>query len=167
MRAYFIGNMYLSSIQQGIQALHCLEEMHVKYKPVVSDYECATSSEHRMLYEWGEDHKTVVLLNGGFSSSLLELYMFMESEQNPYPFAKFHEGQDALDGALTCVGIILDDKIYEGAKKIRTRLDPIEFQDWKEQGILHIEVEGVVARYFYTEWEKDLMTRLNCMRLAQ
>ena len=31
MRAYFFGNMYLSSIQQGIQAAHCLGEMFLKY----------------------------------------------------------------------------------------------------------------------------------------
>ena len=31
MRAYFWGNMYLSSIQQGIQAAHVVTEMFAKY----------------------------------------------------------------------------------------------------------------------------------------
>lgn len=31
-RAYFFGNMYLSQIQQGIQAAHVVAEMSMAYK---------------------------------------------------------------------------------------------------------------------------------------
>ena len=33
MRAYYFGNMYLSSIQQGIQAAHATHELFNKYMP--------------------------------------------------------------------------------------------------------------------------------------
>lgn len=108
LRAYFVGNMYLSSIQQGIQAAHVLQEMHNKY--------CYMSNVAALkLTEWGYKHKTIILLNGGYSSDLEELYeSFMRWTKNgtTIPVAKFHEEESALNGALTSVGIILPESIY-------------------------------------------------------
>ena len=106
LRAYFWGNMYLSSIQQGIQAQHCTAELFVAYP-----------SYHNKafdLYTWAEEYKTSILLNGGYSSQLRELYQFFSHEDNPYPYAQFHESNEALDGALTCVGIVLPKCVFDG-----------------------------------------------------
>lgn len=101
MRFYALGNQYLSSIQQGIQAFHCLGEM-------VSD----RGAENAIVDEWLHNHKTLVCLNGGNNSKLWEMYDFLNSRNNPYPFAIFHEDNASLGGLLTCVGIIVPEKIY-------------------------------------------------------
>ncbi len=114
MRAYFFGNMYLSSIQQGIQAAHVVGDMFVKYR--MQDDECPQN----ILYKWAEDYKTMILLSAGYSEEIYNLEGFFKSGQNPYPWASFHEGVDALDGALTCVGIILPEEIYNASKSLRS-----------------------------------------------
>lgn len=115
MRAYFFGNMYLSSIQQGIQAAHVVAEMFTKYDVQTS----SMMYERDNLHDWAKDHKTMILLNAGYSEEILSLCRFFDDPENPFPWAPFFEGQDALCGALTCVGIILPEKIYEAAKAVR------------------------------------------------
>lgn len=110
MRAYFFGNMYLSSIQQGIQAAHVTHELFMK----------PHSEEGNMyLFEWATNHKTMILLNAGYSEEIRRLVEFFDTPDNPYPWASFNEGQDALDGALTCVGIVIPEQVYELAAAIR------------------------------------------------
>ena len=107
MRAYFFGNMYLSSIQQGIQAGHVIAEFFVDYPETLTE---KMSDAGKLLWTWAQDHKTVILLNGGYSENLHRLCEFFDNYENHlYPWAYFHEGKDALDGALTCVGIVLPD----------------------------------------------------------
>ena len=114
MRAYFFGNMYLSSIQQGIQAAHVTAEMFNNYaKTKGEDLE-----SYRTLHEWAENHKTMILLNGGYLETIEDLWRFFESN-NPYPCAKFHEGEDSLGGVMTSIGIILPEKIYLTAAAMR------------------------------------------------
>ena len=54
-RAYFLGNMYLSQIQQGIQAAHVTSELF-------SSYTDELSVESDILCKWAESHKTMILL---------------------------------------------------------------------------------------------------------
>ena len=114
MRAYFFGNMYLSSIQQGIQAAHVTHELFLKYDNIAAGSFATTE-----LYDWAKLHKTMILLNGGYSENLRELIAMFDTRENPYPWAHFNEGEDSLDGALTCVGIILPEKIYVTADALR------------------------------------------------
>lgn len=107
MRAYFFGNMYLSSIQQGVQAAHVVHELFIKYP------------EENLLYQWAEDHKTMILLNGGFAENLRNLVTLFESVHNPYPWSFFEEEQAALEGAITSVGIVIPEKIYQTVSLIR------------------------------------------------
>lgn len=109
--------MYLSSLQCGLQSAHVVAEMFIKYPYVGSKHAEGLAFESPyFLHEWATDHKTMILLNGGYSESLHTLVEFFNTKDNPYPWAKFHEGQDALDGALTCVGIILPEKIYSNVE---------------------------------------------------
>ena len=113
-RFYAFGNYYLSSIQQGIQALHVVTEMFTKY-----EYD---STEYKQLHNWANKHKTVVLLNGGNAKALKDMYaLFNEwvQEGMTFPFAKFNEDMQSLDGALTSTGIVLPAYIYNGAKALR------------------------------------------------
>lgn len=125
MRAYFFGNFYLSSIQQGIQAMHCISEMFIKYAP--GDFSLDPIEEgvddfcdrYDMLHEWARDHKTSILLNGGDNNDLHDLAIFLDNEDNWYPYAMFWESDRALKQAITCVGIILPEKIYDVADELR------------------------------------------------
>lgn len=109
-RAYFFTNMYISDIQRGIQTAHCATTLYMKY-PV-----------NRLLSTWASIDKTMIVLNGGYSSHLHEL-IYLFKDQVKYPWAYFKESQAALDGALTCVGIILPDYIYESTKLKDIKLD--------------------------------------------
>ena len=106
MRAYFINNMYLSSIQQGIQALHAIVELSIKYGTAQD------SLESTMYVDWAVNHKVVCLLNGGYSSNLHSLREMLETSSLTIPWAPFYEGTDALDGALTSIALILPEHLY-------------------------------------------------------
>lgn len=107
-RAYFFTNMYLSSIQNGIQSAHTLHEMFIKYG-IPSDKKLA-------MLDWAMDDKIIIVLNGGYSSNLEEIdQVFKDAEalgECGHPFASFRESDDALGGALTCVGIVLPEYIW-------------------------------------------------------
>lgn len=132
MRFYAVGNMYLSSIQQGIQAAHCVGEMSLKILG------------NKMVSEWLHTHKTLICLNGGNYTSLRDFHTLCTDARNTlYPVAHFSEDYDSLAGMLTCVGIIVPDKIYEAD--------------------LDAELENPTL----TPWELELATRLKRMPLAR
>lgn len=134
LRAYFFGNMYLSSIQQGIQAAHVVTEMFNKY------YVKPHPLTH-MLNTWAREDKTMILLNAGPGIELHRLHRVFSSSENPFPHATFYEDGDALDGAMTSVGIILPEYIWIGAKQI------------KEQSTRYLP--GTMLDHGYVEYEKD------------
>ncbi|MDE1829264.1 MAG: hypothetical protein KGI25_02965 [Thaumarchaeota archaeon] len=146
MRAYFFGNMYLSSIQQGIQAAHTLAEMYTKY--VRPD----PGQEYFILEHWAREHKTMVLLNAGYGNEIRSLIEFFQTKENPLPWAYFNEELASLDGALTCVGIILPEEFYEAAKELRT-ITP--------------NSETPFLNKLQTDWERALAARLNNYGLAR
>lgn len=115
-RAYFFQNMYLSGIHAGIQSQHTTAEMFVKYRWLDSGYigELTSRDESRteVLYDWAEEDKTTIVLNGGMSGQLQEIVELLEHKDNPYPWAFFKESEYALNGALTNVGIILPERVY-------------------------------------------------------
>ncbi len=147
MRAYFFGNMYMSSIQQGIQALHTTVEMYREF-PNAED-----------LRQWADNHKTVILLNAGYSQTIRDIANGLASTENPYTWGIFHESHEALDGALTCAGIILPEGIYEAATAIRERKFTVaEVERFNDAGILNENV--------YSDWEVWMINELNNYRMA-
>ena len=169
MRAYFFGNMYLSSIQQGIQAAHATHELFTKYNtPGVAQAN---------LREWAENHKTMILLNGGYAATIQELVDFLAEQGDhsvEYPFAPFHEEVASLNGALTTVGVILPEKIYLTAaairdEKFKSREDYFTIRDmiW-DQGAYVVGPENKLGfdvdkqtTLEFTKWEAQLLDRLN------
>lgn len=137
MRFYAMGNMYLSSIQQGIQAAHALGDMVVKYhQPELKvDYK---------LYDWLENHKTMVLLNGGRSVDLAAmLELISRPENTDLPFGCFREDEDSLQGILTTVAIILPERLYG------------------------VPREEIMDNPDMTDWEKEVMMSIKSMSLAR
>ena len=104
MRLYTFINCYLSQIQQGIQTAHILGEMTKNYK---------TAKQERMMREYLVKDKTIIVCNGGNNSMLRDLYEFFRDQRNDFQFTDFHEDGESLDGALTGVGILLPEEIYD------------------------------------------------------
>ena len=159
MRAYYFGNFYLSSIQQGIQAGHVTHELFVKYP----DRHIPASQGDR-LWEWAEHHKTMILLNGGMASRLMDTEHFLKDEDNPYPWTSFREEKNALNGSITSVGIILPAKIYVGASTLRENKLPWSF--FAEKPSLQLNSPEIHSTVAYTRFEALLMYKLNEHKLA-
>lgn len=165
MRAYFFGNMYLSSIQNGIQPQHCTSELFVKYR------EDGIDPAFDYLYEWAENHKTTIVLNGGYSASLRELIERFDSRENPYPWTYFTEDEDAIGplrptadgsgGALTAVCIVLPEKIYALSASLRSD-DQLEsyIRTHGEWGYDYNEAVEI------SKWELEFAIELNKYGLA-
>lgn len=112
MRAYFFTNMYLSSIQQGIQPLHCLVELMLAPWP---DHVAG------IVADWAENHKTVICLNGGPAGSIAEIYDRLKhlGKDLDLPYGFFCEDEWSLSGTMTTCGIIVPESIYGAAKQLR------------------------------------------------
>ena len=112
LRLYTFCNFYLSSIQQGIQTSHIVSELFVTCR----EHESQTyDSMHKMLWDWAQNHKTVIVCNGGTSKDIVEAYNMLMDGNITYPMAYFNEEPGAIDTygtAVTGFGIILPEKVY-------------------------------------------------------
>jgi len=181
MRIYCFGNFYLSSIQQGIQALHVLGEMVAKYgiKRVAQDagYNesvfSGSTPQSTILADYIANHKTAILLNGGAQKELENLYGFFSSgfisEKNEFPYTFFGEEKAALNNALTCVGIVLPFRIYELADRLKKDTDKlIQFrieEQLNRKGFAHYDYENPEC-VINNRWEYDLAQLITTYRLA-
>lgn len=100
-RAYFFGNFYLSSIQQGIQAAHVIGNMA---------YTCVDDED---FLTWAGDDKTIICLNGGDQKALHKIVDFFSLYASDYSWHYFNESADALNASITSVGIILPEHIWK------------------------------------------------------
>lgn len=171
MRAYYFTNMYLSSIQQGIQPLHVTSRLFTKYMEMNDDCAWIDNPMLRQIYDWATNHETVICLNGGYTESIRELMNnFFNVPENPYPWAFFNEGKDALDGALTSIGIILPERIYETAQEKRENRADWAYGD-KGWFLMYGGRYGDVCVYGkyqdLTEWEKDFIDEMSKYGLAK
>lgn len=153
MRFYAAGNYYLSSIQQGIQAAHALGEMVAKYTDDFPEENTAVT-----MFEWLNNHKTMVLLNGGNHAALNDLYTLLTDPRNTeFPVSKFHEDEQSLAGMLTCVAIILPERLY-AAEWIK----PTQYSDgyW-------VYDNGNNFAERITGWEAELLDVIKKLPLAR
>lgn len=119
MRGYAWSNMYLSSIQNGIQGWHANNEILAKYR--------ATSPEFSVFLAWAKRHKTLILLNGGYADNLIRIEHTLTRlnkilRKNPLqqrllgvkgiPFASFREEVAALNAAMTSVFAVLPETCF-------------------------------------------------------
>ena len=120
MRLYFFNNMYLSSIQHGAQSVHSFAQIVGVFKP--------GTAEDATMRAWLEHHKSLVFLNAGYASVLQKVFDRLAeiaklwdpeaTDVRALPFAKFHEEEDALGGALTSVAVIVPSGCY-GNPRVR------------------------------------------------
>lgn len=78
-------------------------------------YYTGPSPQRDVLYSWANDHKTMIVLNGGDSLSLSELYneLLPVATSLNLPTSMFYEDERSLNSALTCVGVIVPSSVYE------------------------------------------------------
>lgn len=127
MRAYTLTNWMLRPIQQGIQPAHCLIDMFTKYRDV-------SSIEHEVLYDWANNHKTMICLSAGDYASLVAAWNILEVLGNRLglPVQKFHEDEGSLGGLMTSIGIIVPERVYTYASALRSR-DLVDLAEWYEE----------------------------------
>ena len=155
MRFYAMGNYYLSSIQQGIQAAHALGEMTVLMQSKLGD------ADERIFDQWLTRHKTMVLLNGGNNQDLRGLWALLTDERNTqFPVSKFNEDEQSLDGALTCVAIVLPEYMYE-AKCIEPGANGNDGEYWWYEAPNGSGGKQILG------WEAELLTVIKRLPLAR
>jgi hypothetical protein len=136
MRFYAFTNFYLSSIQKGIQAQHCTAELFTHYN--------RQSRGGKLLYDWAQNHKTTIVLNGGNCADLKNLFLSLRAlcDELGFPYTSFQEDEQSLNGAITCVGVVLPARIYETASLMRTSSEvvdvPGEPLTWVEEQLIGI-----------------------------
>jgi hypothetical protein len=111
LRCYHFCNVYLSSIQHGIQSAHAQTEMFVKYN--------TRSKQKTKLFQWAMLHKTMICLNGGNNQDMLSIFNMLDGSDNPYPWACFYEDDESLNGLLTNIAIVVPFDVYNTAEELR------------------------------------------------
>lgn len=180
LRCYHFGHFQLSSIQQGIQGAHAQMELFVKYNIAESteldnipEYAPTTPElqfieKTNMLYDWGKNHKTMICLNGGNTEGLHMVNDHLDSPDNPFPWANFHESEDAMAGLMTNVAIVLPDYIFNTASWLRNGRNKLRQPE--HDNIFLLPPDAIGIDYFdveYTQWEVDFMYILNKCGLAR
>ena len=114
MRLYtFVNGLYMRPIQFGIQSTHAVADMFIKYRD--SYY----NSQRVQLHEWAEHHKTMVILNAVNVAGLKDIFSFLDSPENPFPYGNFHEDEQSLGGVITCAAVVLPERVYTAAADLR------------------------------------------------
>lgn len=169
LRLYSFTNFYLSSIQQGIQTGHAAVDLFVKYHP----HHCPDQDGEAMdmLYDWAKNWKTFICLNGGDSAGVGEMFNFLSDQRHPFPFAPFYESEQALEGVMTTVAVVLPARIFETAQFLRMRELPsgvsYSFDRLLDEHRYVINDDDGLRGYTFTPWEHELMVRLNRYSLAR
>jgi len=164
LRLYTFTNFYLSSIQQGIQSGHALGELML-----AASFGGIEGSD--MLYDWAENHKTMICLNGGDVDGVTAIFDFLNQPENPFPCAPFYESAGALGGILTSVAIVLPARIFNTAGLLRSRVLPTgityTFDKFLNEHRFTFTEQDTVRVDTFTPWEYELMQRLNGCGLAR
>jgi hypothetical protein len=122
-RLYTFVNFYLSDIQRGIQSAHLVHDMFINWTGVSVNEEPTTwylekIKRRNALIEWAALHKTMIVCNGGNSQDLDQLFTELSHWQRlereyHLPFDSFYEDGPSLNHALTCVGVVLPEDLYD------------------------------------------------------
>lgn len=110
-RAYFFGNLYISQIQHGIQGSHAVTKMFRNNQPDLFDPDYAMVDN---LNDWADFGLTKIYLQAGFQRNLEVIHDVLSyiCPRLRLPYAKFHEEDDALNGALTSVCVVVPEEVY-------------------------------------------------------
>lgn len=77
MKLICMTNMYIHTIQHGIQSAHAMADMFVKYQHAID------TEAYFALYDWARHHKTMIVLNCGSSAEMLKAEELCEKAEYP------------------------------------------------------------------------------------
>lgn len=157
-RMYCVVNQYIAGIHAGIQSAHAIAE-------VFRDYTPAKTKAGKLVLEWADEDKTIIVLNGGYQSSLQSLCEKLIPVSATYPWASFCEEKDALNGAMTAVAVVLPEYMYNPQYMEVTGLvyRPGQLSGPQIANQYRDEMGNVIHNY--TQVEKDLITMIKSFRL--
>lgn len=119
MRFYSFVNYYLSPLQHGLQTAHCVSEMakNVTLAATINPNgltDGARIGSYAKYFEWADEHKTIIICNGGNSLMLQVLFekLIALGAKLALPVVKFHEDEQSLNFALTSVAILVPEEFY-------------------------------------------------------
>lgn len=160
LRMFTFGHFMLSSIQQGIQAAHAITNMFTFYhRPDTSE---TASPEGEVLYSWANQHETIVCKNGGDTEALEDILTMLNVDDNYLPFHEFRESHGALNESITCVAIVVPERIFkDGITVVYSRNAEYKFFDGEHHYWLN------ETHYIYNEFEYNLIRLLRQCRHAQ
>jgi hypothetical protein len=185
MRCYHLNNSYLAGIHAGIQSAHSETELALVYalEPELS-FEHHSNPEFAFANykDWAKNHKTIIVLDGGWHSELVKMTEFlMSNKDHPYAWASFCESPEALNGAMTNLSIVLPFHMYEFNRDLsdflRTRESQAVVVRWDNSQIamtlhqdgtatiLHTQVNQAPQCYSYNAFELELIKRLSRLKL--
>ena len=161
MRMYSFTNFMLSSMAQGIQPLHAVAEMSIKYQ---------NDEKHQQYYDWAKNHKTMICLSAGVYTDLKYVRDFFTTSENPYAWSEFCE-DESLDFQMTSVAIVLPEKIYEASSLLRSRNFVFEGMYLHcldtEKTDFETLTELADKNWTFTQWEQDLVKLVGSKPLAK
>ena len=77
-------------------------------------------------FKSGRYHETMILLNGGMQKDLQALVDLLtqadDDDLNDFPWADFREAEEALNGALTNVSIVLPERIFKYSFDVKSAI---------------------------------------------
>ena len=159
--------MYVSGIHTGIQAGHAAEEMWVYYTDLVLMADQRTPITVRAqaalghLREFGRNHKTWILLNGGGHPELEDLASFFAASDHNYPMSSFRE--PGLNYAITAVRIVVPERLCDDVSKAIGK--DLRF----DSGVFYLSKDLFQKEFLerkYTAWEVEFLYRKALCRLA-
>lgn len=174
-RCYHINNFYLSGIHAGIQSAHAQHELAMKYLVDPAYAESVHHAPAKAGYlEWAQNHKTIIVLNGGMQSNLEEWAAFLTAGLHPFAWAKFNEAEEALNGALTNIALVLPERIYAYSRSVPRAYEamdtkrPLTVQRVDDGEECRLETAGNGVRLVapdgdelvFSYYELELMTKL-------
>lgn len=139
MRLYSVTNMYTDGIHAGIQTQHSTAELFAKYRE--------DSVQNNTIFEWVNNHKTTIVLNGGMHPDLVAVLELLEEwekhdKEEVIPFAPFYE--PGVNNALTSISIVMREDAIEFMNLIRkTRPETPEFDELQDQMLIAYGRKGV------------------------
>lgn len=157
LRLYSFVNHYLASggPHAGIQTGHASVDLVRKYTNAFAD---VSPNDVEMVVEWADNHKTFIVLNGGMHVEMLRVKKLVE--ESGFPFAVFHESEEALNGVMTAVVAVLPEQVFNMRRGVDTANNPMY--------ICSRIVNGVETRYSSMVGDKDFefIEMLKSKRLA-
>ena len=158
-RMYCVVNQYIAGIHAGIQSAHAIAEVFLDYNTR------KRNSASEFLWRWADSDKTIIVLNGGYQSSLQGLCEKLVPLSGTYPWASFCEEQDALNGAMTAVAVVLPEYMYnpQYMEVVDLVYRPGQISGPQIANQYRDEMGNVIHNY--TQAEKDLITMIKSFRL--